>query len=124
MTDAHAHAEGHDSHDVKKHVKIYMMVFAALAVLTVVTVAVSYLHLPMPAAVVLALLIASVKGTLVACYFMHLIGERKAIYATLALTFVFFIVLMFMPLWGRTDQVHTGSMKPAHTEAPAPAHGH
>ena len=105
MTDAHAE-------DVRKHVRIYITVFAALAVLTVVTVAASYLHLPIAMAVALALVIATIKGSLVACYFMHLIGERKMIYATLGLTVVFFVVLMFLPLFSRLDQVHT----------PAPTH--
>src|SRR5688572_15873525 len=100
MSDAHAE-------DVRKHVKIYITVFAALAALTVVTVGVSYLRLPTLPAVVLALVIASVKGFLVAGYFMHLISERKMIYATLILTGVFFLVLMTLPLWTTLDQVHT-----------------
>ena len=36
---------GHSTEDIKKSVKIYIGVFAALAVLTVVTVAASYLDL-------------------------------------------------------------------------------
>jgi cytochrome c oxidase subunit IV len=102
MTDAHAE-------DVRKHVRIYITVFAALAVLTVVTVAASYLNLPMPMTVALALLIATIKGSLVACYFMHLISERKMIYATLLLTLVFFVVLMFLPLFSEMDQVKTSA---------------
>ena len=39
-------------------------------------------------AVTVALLVALVKGSLVACYFMHLISEKKLIYAVLALTAV------------------------------------
>jgi cytochrome c oxidase subunit 4 len=100
MSDAHAE-------DVRKHVRIYITVFAALAALTVITVGVSYLRLPTLPAVVLALLIATVKGSLVACYFMHLISERKMIYATLILTAVFFVVLMTIPMWSSMDQVHT-----------------
>ena len=48
--------------------------------------------------VTLALLVASIKGSLVACYFMHLISEKKLIYAVLALTVAFFIVLLFLPI--------------------------
>jgi len=88
--------------DVGKHVRTYMIVFAALLVLTVVTVAVSYLHLSVVTAIVLALIIASVKGSLVACYFMHLISERKLIYAVLLLTVVFFVVLLFLPVMTST----------------------
>jgi hypothetical protein len=49
-------------------------------------------------AVALALLVATVKGSLVACYFMHLISEKKLIYAVLVLTAVFFIVLLALPV--------------------------
>ena len=66
--------------------------------LTIVTVAVSYLHLPLPMAVTVALLVATVKGSLVACYFMHLISEEKLIYAVLGLTAVFFVVLLALPV--------------------------
>ena len=85
--------------DIDRHVRIYITVFVALMGLTVVTVAVSYLHLPVPIAVAVALLVATVKGTLVACYFMHLIAEKKLIYAVLVLTLVFFIVLMALPVF-------------------------
>ena len=88
---------GHDAADIDKHVRIYISVFVALMILTVVTVTVSRFHLPVPIAVSVALLIALVKGSLVACYFMHLIDEKKLIYAVLALTFVFFLVLLAVP---------------------------
>ena len=66
--------------DIKKHVRVYIIVFVALAALTIVTVGISYLHLPTHLAIHLALVVATVKGSLVACYFMHLISERKVIY--------------------------------------------
>ncbi|HWP81319.1 MAG TPA: cytochrome C oxidase subunit IV family protein [Bacteroidota bacterium] len=91
--------------DFKKHVRTYIAVFVALMALTVVTVAVSYLHLPITAAVVVALIIAGVKGSLVASYFMHLISERKLIYWTLALTFIFFLALMLLPLGSESDKI-------------------
>ena len=51
-------------------------------------------------AVIVALIIASFKGSLVAAVFMHLSHERKAIYWVLLLTVLFFIVLMAIPsLW-------------------------
>ena len=83
--------------DIDKHVKVYITVFVALMVLTIVTVAVSRDHLPVPIAVTVALLVAIVKGSLVACYFMHLISEKKLIYAVLALTVAFFVVLLAVP---------------------------
>ncbi|HEX5032291.1 MAG TPA: cytochrome C oxidase subunit IV family protein [Candidatus Eisenbacteria bacterium] len=84
--------------DIDKHVRVYIIVFVALMVLTVITVAISRLHLPVPLAVTVALIVAIVKGSLVACYFMHLISERKLIYAVLALTAAFFVALLALPV--------------------------
>mgnify|MGYP001182880991 FL=1 len=88
---------------IQEHIKVYLNVFGALAVLTVVTVAVSYLEVSTVEGVMLALAIASVKASLVAGYFMHLISEKQTIIWILALTFVFFLVLMFVPLIAVTD---------------------
>jgi len=91
--------------DIKKHVKIYIMVFAALMVLTVVTVGVAYLALTVPLAITVALIIATVKGSLVASYFMHLVSEKSAIYWTLLVTAACFLVLMFVPLFAMLDGI-------------------
>ena len=88
---------GHDAAEIDRHVRIYITVFVALMVLTIVTVAISYLHLPVHTAVTVALIVATIKGSLVACYFMHLISEKKLIYAVLALTLAFFVVLLALP---------------------------
>jgi cytochrome c oxidase subunit IV len=98
--DAHA---AHD--DIQSHVKTYYMIFGALMVLTLVTVGVSYLHLSIPLAITVALIVAIVKGSLVALFFMHLSNERKMIYWVLALTVVFFIFLMFLPLLTNADRI-------------------
>ena len=84
--------------DIDRHVRVYITVFVALMALTLITVAISYLHLPLPMAVTVALLVATIKGTLVACYFMPLISEKKLIYAVLALTAVFFVALLALPV--------------------------
>ena len=89
---------GHDPAEIDRHVKIYITVFVALMALTIITVVISRFHLPVPIAVSIALLVATVKGSLVACYFMHLISEKKLIYAVLALTVAFFIALLFLPV--------------------------
>jgi cytochrome c oxidase subunit IV len=83
--------------DIDKHVRIYITVFVALMVLTIITVAIARVHLPLPIAVTAALLVATIKGSLVACYFMHLISEKKLIYAVLVLTAVFFVALLALP---------------------------
>jgi cytochrome c oxidase subunit 4 len=96
---------GHTVDEIKKETRGYILVFVALAALTVVTVAVSYLHLSVGPAIVLALFIATIKGSLVACFFMHLISERKLIYSVLILTVVFFIALMVLPLSSFMDHL-------------------
>jgi cytochrome c oxidase subunit 4 len=100
MTDHAAEPGTSDHHavDIDKHVRVYITVFVALMVLTIVTVAVSYLHLSVPMAVTVALFVAIIKGSLVAAYFMHLVSEKKLIYAVMLLTIVFFAVLMALPV--------------------------
>ena len=90
--------------DIKKHVRVYITVFSALMVLTVVTVAISYVHLMMPWAITVALIIAAIKASLVASYFMHLISEKKIIYGVLILTGIFFISMMVLFLTAYGDQ--------------------
>jgi len=85
--------------EIKKSVKLYLGVFAALMFLTVVTVGISYIHLPVGKAVALALFVATIKASLVALFFMHLNHERKIIYATIGLTGVLFIFLMSISLY-------------------------
>ncbi len=93
------------SHDIKKHVRTYIAVFIALLALTMVTVAISYLHLEVYQAIAVALVVAAVKGGLVAGFFMHLLSEKKVIYMALILTLVFFAVLMWLPLFAHSDPI-------------------
>jgi cytochrome c oxidase subunit IV len=97
-TSDHAVGIGHDPADIDRHVRVYITVFVALMALTLITVAVSYLDLSTPMAVAVALFIAIIKGSLVACYFMHLISEKKLIYAVLGITLFKFVALMLLPI--------------------------
>ena len=77
--------------------KIYVNVWLALLVLTVITVAVSYVDMR-NVAVLTAVLIATVKCSLVLLYFMH-IRFGKPLYAIMILvvlgTYAIFIGLTF-----------------------------
>jgi len=98
---AHAQIE-----DIRKHVRAYLVVFAALAALTVITVAISRVDFGAHSInIVIGLLIATIKASLVALYFMHLISEKQVIYAVLALTVIFFIGLLFIPVFTEADNV-------------------
>jgi cytochrome c oxidase subunit IV len=98
MTSEHAPDAGHSAADIDRHVKVYITVFVTLMVLTIVTVAIARVHLPVPIAVTLALLVATIKGGLVAGYFMHLVSEKKLILAVMVLTLAFFAVLLALPI--------------------------
>ena len=85
--------------------KKYLYVFLALAILTAVTVGVSYVDLGIAGGIVIALIVATIKGSLVALYFMHLNHEKKSIYRLLGLTVVCFFILVFIVL-GATKNKH------------------
>jgi cytochrome c oxidase subunit IV len=100
-TTSSEHAVGiphHDPAEIDRHVRIYITVFVALMALTIITVAISYLDLSTPMAITVALFVATIKGSLVACYFMHLISEKKLIYFVLAITVFKFAVLLALPV--------------------------
>jgi cytochrome c oxidase subunit 4 len=63
-----------------KPYRIYLLVWLALLVLTVVTWLVSYVHLGL-LNVTVAMLIASFKAALVALFFMHLRYEHRLLWA-------------------------------------------
>ena len=95
-----AHVHVHDVVHADEHrpnVKLYLGVFAALMLLTGLTVFVSKFHLPRPQAITLGLLIAAVKASLVGAVFMHLWGEKHLIHRFLY-TAAFFGLLMIIPM--------------------------
>ena len=87
------------------HVRGYIGIFGALLVLTLVTVGVSYLELPVAPTVALGLTIASAKAALVVLFFMHLKGERPMVMWPLALTMVLFAALFGFILWSEADHI-------------------
>ena len=93
--------------DAAGHNRIYFMVFGALMVLTVITVSAGYVNFPIGLGITIALIIASVKGSLVATYFMHLAHEQRMIYWILIFS-LFLLAVMFM-LFISAFLNHTGS---------------
>jgi len=98
----HSHVEHdhkHSPEEVAKHVKIYIGVFVALLVGTVITVGLNSVHFDsIQLTVAIALFVAVIKASLVACYFMHLISEKKMIYVILGFTAFFFVAMMVITL--------------------------
>jgi len=91
--------------DIERTVRGFKVVFITLLALTAVSVGVSYLHLEEHEAIIIALLIASFKASLVALFFMRLLSEEKVIFLVLAATVLFFFVLLFVPLLTELNQV-------------------
>ena len=92
-------SSGH-AHDVKAEIRRFLIVGVALAVGTVVTVLASYINFGTPGAnIIVALIIACIKGFLVAGFFMHLVSEKVMIYTILIATVFFFAGLMYITLW-------------------------
>jgi cytochrome c oxidase subunit 4 len=94
-----------DPAEVRKTVRSYLTVGALLFVFTAITVAVNQVHLVVPLAITVALIIATIKGSMVASVFMHLSHEKRWIYGALLLTVAFFVILMLVPLLTVSDTI-------------------
>lgn len=98
---------------IKKATKIYLMVFGALCVGTVVTVLVATVealdiggHGFDMYDCILGLLIATVKATLVAAIFMHLNHEKKAVYWIFAAGLIFAAWMAALIALAKADPIH------------------
>jgi cytochrome c oxidase subunit 4 len=90
MSEAHGHTVAMPHHKVP-----YFWIFLFLVGLTIVTVAVAFIHIEKEwIKVLLALTIASIKASLVAIFFMHLKFEGKMIYFILIVPLIFTVVLV------------------------------
>ncbi len=124
-SDAAGHGHGDDG-AVHVHISsapFYWGIFGALICLTFLTVKVSYYDFG-PANIVIALLIATMKASLVAAFFMHLRYDK--LFNTLALLSAFLFLSIFILLTyddmgyrGRVDPAYGGKVLPQ-TGAVAP----
>ena len=90
-------------HIVSKHivsVRVYLLIFSALMVLTAITVFAAYFdmaHIWGPLNAMVALTIALIKATLVVLYFMHVrYSSRLTQIIVVAGVFWFIIMIVFM----------------------------
>lgn len=112
-----------DSAGIRKSIRTYMTVGVALLIFTGITVGANQFHFGVPVAVTVALIIATMKGSMVASIFMHLSHEKKWIYGSLLLTLIGFLILMTVPIFTTRDTI--GQHVPAIGGAPAAEHaGH
>ncbi len=80
------------------HLGRYLVVWAALMALTGLTWGLSTIHIPGFGGVAVALAIATVKGSLVALFFMHLWDQQGPNRLVMITTLVFVALLVTLPL--------------------------
>jgi cytochrome c oxidase subunit 4 len=126
-SDGHAHHDDHGGHGADHHPHVvplsaYFGVWLALLLLTAITVGVSYVNFG-PWNLVVALVVATIKASLVALIFMHLLwGERfNAVVLVSSVVFLgIFIMFTRFDVFGRglSDPI-----KAEHTLVQLPAAG-
>lgn len=92
------HDANHDDGKVHAHVApalFYWGIFGVLIFLTFLTVAVSYVDFG-AANTVIAVVVATIKATLVATFFMHLLHDKLFNSIVLVMSFVFLGVFLFL----------------------------
>lgn len=132
----HGHAEhGHDSEDFHPHIlplKVYFGVWAALTILTVVTVAVSYVDFNAMLGIrnvnlFVAMIVAVTKATLVATFFMHLKYDTKINAVAFGSSLIFLSIFFFLTFSdlmtrGKLDEFQ-GTFEKTHGHQATPAGG-
>jgi caa(3)-type oxidase subunit IV len=103
---------------VRKSQKLYLLIGLILFIFTVVTVAVATVpwldagqHGFDTADMVIGLLIASVKASLVAAVFMHLNHEKKMVYFLIGMGAFFGVALMALTAFAYADPIKYGDWK-------------
>ncbi|MBI2027963.1 MAG: cytochrome C oxidase subunit IV family protein [Deltaproteobacteria bacterium] len=79
------------------HNKTYLAVFGTLLILTAITVAVSYFHFGV-FNIFVAMFVATVKGSLVCLYFMHLKDDNRVNQVVFISAFVFLALFIGLTL--------------------------
>lgn len=98
--------------EVRKHLKLYGMIGATLIIFTCVTVIVGLVPIfdvgspgVGPADIVIGLMIATFKSTLVILIFMHMNHERLLIYKFMLFTVVFVLGMFALTLLAHSDPI-------------------
>ncbi|MDY7232104.1 cytochrome C oxidase subunit IV family protein [Hyalangium rubrum] len=75
----------------------YWIVWGALLIFTIITVVTGRMHLP-DFGLLLALVIATVKGTLVLLFFMHLVDHKGANRLVIGVSVLFVVLMIIAPM--------------------------
>lgn len=85
---------------IQKSIKKYLLIGATLIVFTIITVALSYVELPTHGLnILVGMIVAAFKASLVALIFMHLNHESSLIYKVLAFTCTFALALFVLTIF-------------------------
>lgn len=97
--ESHAHASSQELHHEPLPLKVYVGVFVGLLFLTFVTVWISGFHFG-PFNMVVAMLVAFAKASLVVLYFMNLKHDHDRLNGVIFLVGVFFLMVFIGPtMW-------------------------
>jgi caa(3)-type oxidase subunit IV len=89
---------------IQKSIKWYFIIGGLLIVLSGATVGLSYVELPTHSLnILVGMILATIKASMVALIFMHLSHEHSLIYKILAFTVVFAIVLFTLFIFSHED---------------------
>lgn len=102
----HSVSDHADQEHAASHAKAYLLVGAILLILTGVTVFLSYVDFGSQSRnIVVGMIVATFKASLVAAIFMHLKGEKKTIWQFLIMTTIFAIGLFMLTLLANGDPI-------------------
>ena len=101
---------GHSAAELDQEERRYLQIFFYLAVLTAAEIAVTYAPMARVAIVLLLVVLAATKASMVALYYMHLVNEKRTltwIALTPAILCVFLLFMLFPDLLHSTrGRVH------------------
>jgi caa(3)-type oxidase subunit IV len=90
--------------EIQKSIKKYLFIGALLILASGATVWLSYVELPTHSLnILVGMILATIKATLVALIFMHLNHERSTIYKILIFTVVLAVVLFTLFIFSHED---------------------
>jgi caa(3)-type oxidase subunit IV len=108
--DSHAHDhEGHGAHHITPAI-VYHLIFGALLCLTVITVWIAQFDFG-AANTIIAMLVATVKASLVALFFMHLLHDDRLNMVTFGFGLLFVALFFLFPLLDITSRTYVDPLK-------------
>jgi len=102
----HGHDQAAEAAHIAAHIGAYVKVGVALLVLTGITVGLSYVDFGSRSMnIIVGMIVATIKASMVAAIFMHLKGEKMTIWRFLIMTAIFAIGLFFLTFLAHSDPI-------------------